>query len=85
MLAAALGKSILAPPENFLCPTDRTVLQLVPVEAPGPCYSQTSGHWKNECPKARKEEEVPTVVGLLTWKLNRAARAQRYQVPENPW
>ena len=23
--------------------------------------------------------------GLLTWKLNRAARAQRFQVPESPW
>ena len=22
------------------------------------------GHWKNECPKARKEEEAPAVVGL---------------------
>ena len=36
MLAAALGKSILGPPENLLCPRDRIVLQPVPTEAPGP-------------------------------------------------
>ena len=36
MLAAALGKSIPCPPENLLCPRDRTVLQPAPTEAPGP-------------------------------------------------
>ena len=36
MLAAALGKSISGPPENLLCPRDRTVLQPVPTKAPGP-------------------------------------------------
>ena len=36
MLAAALGKSISGPPENLLCPRDRTVLQPVPTEALGP-------------------------------------------------
>ena len=36
MLAAALGKSISGPPENLLCPRDRTVLQPVPVKALGP-------------------------------------------------
>ena len=36
MLAAALRKSISGPPENLLCPSDRTVLQQVPTEAPGP-------------------------------------------------
>ena len=36
MLAAALGKSISGPPEKLLCPRDRTVLQLVPTETPGP-------------------------------------------------
>ena len=70
MLAAALGKSISGPPENLLCPRDRTVLQLVPTEAlsplqPNQCaWCQAFGHWKNECPKARKEEEAPAVVGL---------------------
>ena len=70
MLTAALGKSILAPLENLLCPRDRTVLQPVPMEAPGPIIAnqcarcQAFGHWKNECPKARKEEEAPAAVGL---------------------
>ena len=36
MLAAALGKSISGPLENLLCPRDRTVLQPIPTEAPGP-------------------------------------------------
>ena len=35
MLAAALGKSISGPPENLLCPRDRTVLQPVPTKAQG--------------------------------------------------
>ena len=34
--AAALGKSISGPPENLICPRDRTVLQPVPAEAMGP-------------------------------------------------
>ena len=59
MLAAALEKSILGPPKNFICPRDRTVLQLVPVEAPGPVTAKRVclvpfGHWKNEYPKAWK-------------------------------
>ena len=74
--AAALGKSISGPPENLLCPRDRTVLQPVPREAPGllqpnQCAQcQAFGHWKNECPKARKEEEAPAVVGLAGLEIN---------------
>ena len=70
MLAAGLRKSISGPPENLLCPRDRTVLQPVPMEAPGPIIAnqcarcQAFGHWKNECSKARKEKEDPAVVGL---------------------
>ena len=70
MLAPTLVKSILGPPENLFCPRDRTVLQSVPTKAPGwlqpnQCaWCQAFGHWKNECPKARKEEEAPSVVGL---------------------
>ena len=70
MLAAALGKSISGPPESLLCPRDRTVLQPVPTEATAPlqpnqcAWCQAFGHWKNECPKARKEEEAPVGVGL---------------------
>ena len=36
VLVAALGKSISGPPENLLCPRNRTVLQSVPTEASGP-------------------------------------------------
>ena len=36
VLAAALGKSISGPPENLICPRDKTVLQPVPTEAMGP-------------------------------------------------
>ena len=36
MLAATLGKPISGPPENLLCPRDRTVLQPVLTEALGP-------------------------------------------------
>ena len=76
--AAALGKSISGPLENLLCPRDRTVLQPVPAEAPGTVRAkpvcrrlmQGFGHWKNECPKARKEEEAPTVVGLADLEIN---------------
>ena len=70
MLAAALGKSISGHLENLICPTDRRALQPVPTEAPGPlqpnqcAWFGAFGHWKNECPKARKEEEAPAVVGL---------------------
>ena len=31
---------------------------------------QAFGHWKNECPKARKEEEAPAVVGLADLNIN---------------
>ena len=74
--AAALGKSILGPPENLICPRDRTVLQPGPREAPAPlepnqcAQCRAFGHWKNECPKARKEEEAPTVVGLAGLEIN---------------
>ena len=74
--AAALGKSILGPPENLICPRDRTVLQPGPREAPGPLQPNRCarcrgfGCWKNECPKARKEEETSEVVGLADLKIN---------------
>ena len=66
MLTAALGKSILGPPENLLCPRDRTVLQPVPTEAPGPITAKPVCPVLslNKYPKARKEEEAPAVVGL---------------------
>ena len=36
---------------------------------PNQC-SRAFGHWKNECPKARKEEEAPAVVGLTDVETN---------------
>ena len=77
VLAATLGV-FPGPPENLNCPRDRTVLQPVPAEAPGTvrakpmCWRlmQGFGHWKNECPKARKEEEAPAVVGLAGLEIN---------------
>ena len=92
MLAAALGKSISGPPENLLCPRDRTVLQPVPAEGPGPRYSQTSvpgaellAIGRMKALRQGRKRKLPQLWGLLTWKLNRAAGAQRYQVPESPW
>ena len=88
MLAAALGKSISGPPEKLLCPRDRTVLQLVP----GPHYSQTSvpaakllATGRMNALRQGRKRKLPQLWGLLAWKLNRAAGAQRYQVPKNPW
>ena len=40
VLASALGKSILGPPENLICPRDKTVLQQVPTEAMGPVIAK---------------------------------------------
>ena len=91
MLAAALGKSISGPPENLLCARDRTVLQLVPTRPRAPLQPnqcarcRALGHWKNECLRQGRKRKRPQLWGLLTWKVNRAAGAQRYQVPESPW
>ena len=94
--AAALGKSISGPPKNLICPRDRTVLQTVPREAPGQ-YSQTSvpgacvpgaellATGKMNALRQGRKRKLPQLWGLLTWKLTRAAGAQRHQVPESPW
>ena len=74
--AAALGKSISGPLENLICPRDKTVLQPVPRQAPGQlqpnqcAWCRAFGLWKNECPKARKEEEAPAVVGLADLEIH---------------
>ena len=89
--AAALGKSILGPLENLICPRDRTVLQLVPREAPGPlqpnqcAWCRAFGHWKDLALRQGRKRKLPQLWGLLTWKFTRAAGAQRYQAPESPW
>ena len=72
MLAAALGKSILGPAENLISSASGTGQSFnwsqrrpQALLQPNQCvWCQAFGHWKNECPKARKEEEAPTVVGL---------------------
>ena len=67
---------ILGPSGNLICPRDRTVLQPVPRETPGllqpnQCaWCRAFGHWKNECPKTRNEEEAPTVLGLAGLEIN---------------
>ena len=88
MLAVALGQSISGPPENLLCLRDRTVLQPVPTEALGqtsvPGAEVLATGRMNALRQGRKRK-LPQLWGFLTWKLNRAARTQRYQVPESPW
>ena len=91
MLAAALGKSISGPLENLICPTDRRALQPVPTEAPGP-LQQTSVPGAEVLATGRmnalrqgRKRKLLLLWGLLTWKLNRAAGAQRYRVPKSPW
>ena len=70
------GKVYLGPSENLNCPRDRRVIQPGPREAPGPLQPnqyarcQAFGHWKNECPKTRKEEETPAVVRLADLEIN---------------
>ena len=91
MLAAALGKSISGPPENLLCPRDRTVLQRsqrrpwAPLQPNQCARCGAFGHWKNDALRQRRKRKLLQLWGLLTWKVNRAAGAQRYQVPKSPW
>lgn len=91
MLAAALGKSISGPPENLICPQGQDSPSTGPNGGPGPHYSQTSVPTtevlvtgRMNAPRQGRKRTLPQWWGLLTWKLNRAAGAQRYQVPESP-
>ena len=71
MLAAALGKSISGPPENLLCPRDRTVLQLVPTRPRAPLQPnqcarcRALGHWKNECLRQGRKRKRPHDIVLV--------------------
>ena len=83
MLAAAPGKSISGPPENLICPRDRTVLSTGPNGGPGPRYSQTSvpgakllATGRMNALRQGRKRKLPQLWGLLTWKLNRAAGAE---------
>ena len=63
VLAAALGKSISGPPENLLCPRDRTVLQPVPTEAQGPVIAKpvclVPSIWPLECNSGAEASKAP--------------------------
>ena len=45
---------------------------------------QAFGYWKNECPKARKEEEAPTVVGLAGLEIKSGCRGSEISGPQEP-
>ena len=86
--AAALGRSISGPPENLICPRDRTVLQ----GRPRARYSQTSvpgaellATGRMNALRQGRKRKLPQLWGLLAWKLTRASGAQRYQVLASPW
>ena len=58
---------------------------------PRPRYSQTSvpsaevlATGRMNALRQGRKRKLPQLWGLLTWKLTRAVRAQRYQVPESP-
>ena len=64
------GKVYLGPSGKPPLPQGQDSPSSDPRRGSGPHYSQTSVpsaellHWKNECPKSRKEEEALEVVGL---------------------
>ena len=66
MLAAGLRKSISGPPENLLCPRDRTVLQPVPRESPAH-YSQSS---------------VPSAEVSATGRINALRQERKRKLPQ---
>ena len=97
MLAAALGNSSehfsTAKGKNTLAPEFRgqDSPAASPNGGPGPRYRNQRAWCRvlatgrmNALRQGRKRK-LPQLWGLLTWKLTRAARAQRYQVPKSPW
>ena len=81
------GKVYLGPSQKPHLPQGQNSPSASPKGGPGPiqpnqcawcpcAWCPAFGHWKNECPKARKEEKAPQLWGLLAWKLTRAAGAQ---------
>ena len=91
VLAAALGKSISGPRktstapgtgESFSRAQGRPRANYSRTSVPGAELSATGR--MNALRQGRKRK-LPPLWGLLAWKLTRAARAQRYQVPESPW
>ena len=97
MLAAALGNSSehfsTAKGKNTPAPEFRgqDSPAASPNRGPGPRYRNQRAWCRvlatgrmNALRQGRKRK-LPQLWGLLTWKLTRAARAQRYQVPKSPW
>ena len=86
------GKVYLGPSGKPPLPQGQDSPSTGPNRGPGPCYSQTSVPGAEVLATGRmnalrqgRKRKLPQLWGLLAWKLNRAARAQRYQVPESPW
>ena len=70
------GKVYLGPSGKPHLPQGQDSPSASPKGGPGPvtakpvCPVQAFGHWKNERPKARKEEEAPAIVGLAGLETN---------------
>ena len=86
------GKVYLGPSGKPPLPQGQDSPSTGPNGGPGPRYSQTSvpgaellATGKMNALRQGRKRKLPKLWGLLTWKLNRAARAQRYQVPKSPW
>ena len=86
------GKVYLGPFGKPPLPQGQDSPSTGPNGGPGPCHSQTSvpgaellATGRMNALRQGRKRKLPQLWGLLTWKLNRAAGAQRYQVPESPW
>ena len=70
---AALGKSISGKrplPQGQDSPSTSPNRGPSPLQRNQCARCRAFGPWKNECPKARKEEEAPAVVGLADLEIN---------------
>ena len=86
------GKVYLRPSRKPHLPQGQDSSSTGPKGGPRPRYSQTSVPSAELLATGRvnvlrqgRKKNIPQLWDLLTWKLNRAAGAQRYQVPESPW
>ena len=86
------GKVDLGPSGKPHLPQGQESPSTGPSGGPGPHYSRTSvpgakllATGRMNALRQGRKRKLPQLWGLLTWKLNRAAGAQRYQVPESPW
>ena len=91
VLAAALGKSISQALQKTSSAPETGQSFSRSQRRPQAHYSQTSvlgaellATGRMNALRQGRKRKLPQLRGLLTWKLNRAARAQRYQVPKSP-